>query len=89
MAEEKEEKEGIEWGEIFGHAIRFLILTWSLSMMTLGYMGKVRIDGAFTAGLVSGVLGSYGISVGNKKSGTNNSNGPKIIDNSKNKVGIK
>ena len=50
MAEEKEEKEGIEWGELFGHAIRFLILTWSLSMMTLGYMGKVRIDGAFTAG---------------------------------------
>ena len=28
-------------------------------MMTLGYMGRVRIDGAFTAGLVSGVLGSY------------------------------
>ena len=74
MAEEKEEKEGIEWGELFGHAIRFLILSWSLSMMTLGYMGKVRIDGAFTAGLVSGVLGSYGISVGNKKSGTSNNN---------------
>ena len=54
-------------------------------MMTLGYMGKVRIDGAFTAGLVSGVLGSYGISVGNKKNG----NSPKIVDNSKNKVGIK
>ena len=89
MAEEKEEKEGIEWGEIFGHAIRFLILTWSLSMMTLGYMGRVRIDGAVMAGLVSGVLGSYGISVGNKKSGTSNNNGTKIIDNSKNKVGIK
>ena len=89
MAEEKEEKEGIEWGELFGHAIRFLILTWSLSMMTLGYMGKVRIDGAFTAGLVSGVLGSYGISVGQKKGGTANGNPPKIVDNSKNKVGIK
>ena len=56
-------------------------------MMTLGYMGRVRIDGAFTAGLVSGVLGSYGISVGQKKNG--NGNPPKIIDNSKNKVGIK
>ena len=89
MAEEKEEKDGIEWGEIFGHSIRLMILVWSLSMMTLGYMGKVRIDGAFTAGLVSGVLGSYGISVGNKKSGQNNSNSPKIGDNSKNKVGIK
>lgn len=80
--EEKEEKDGIEWGEIFGHAIRFLILTWSLSMMTLGYMGKVRIDGAFTAGLVSGVLGSYGISVGNKKSG----NTAKMMDNKSNKT---
>ena len=83
---EEEEKESRDY---FGHAIRFMILTWSLSMMTLGYMGKVRIDGAFTAGLVSGVLGSYGISVGNKKSGTGNNNGPKIIDNTKNKVGIK
>ena len=58
-------------------------------MMTLGYMGKVRIDGAFTAGLVSGVLGSYGISVGQKKSGNNNTNGPKIVDNRRNNVGIK
>ena len=80
--EEKEEKDGIEWGDIFGLAIRFLILTWSLSMMTLGYMGKVRIDGAFTAGLVSGVLGSYGISVGNKKSG----NTAKMMDNKSNKT---
>ena len=47
---EDKEKEGIDWGDIFGHGIRFLILSWSLSMMTLGYMGKVRIDGAFTAG---------------------------------------
>ena len=31
----------------------------------------------------------HGISVGNKKSGTGNNNGPKIVDNSKNKVGIK
>ena len=78
---EEKEKEGIEWGDIFGHGIRFLILSWSLAMMTLGYMGKVRIDGAFTAGLVSGVLGSYGISVGNKKSGLNNSNNAKLVDN--------
>ena len=83
---EEKEKEGIEWGEIFGHPIRFMILTWSLSMMTLGYMGRVRIDGAFTAGLVSGVLGSYGISVGNKKSGQNNSNNLKIEDNNKKTV---
>ena len=25
MAEEQEEKEGTDWGEIFGHAVRFMI----------------------------------------------------------------
>ena len=83
--EEKEEKEGFDWGDLFGHSVRFLILTWSLSMMTLGYMGKVRIDGAFTAGLVSGVLGSYGISVNKKKP----VNAAKIVDNKDTNVGIK
>ena len=47
MAEEKEEKEGRDYIE---HFVRIIILGWSLSVMTLGYMGKVRIDGAFTAG---------------------------------------
>ena len=79
---EEQEKEGIDWAEIFGHSVRFMILVWSLSMMTLGYMGKVRLDGAFTAGLVSGVLGSYGISIGNKKSG----NTAKMMDNKSNKT---
>ena len=82
--EEQEEKEGIEWGEIFGHAVRFMILCWSLAMMTLGYMGRVRIDGAFLAGLTSGVLGSYGISVNKKKP----NNAAKIVDNKDTKVGI-
>ena len=66
--EEKEEKEGFDFGELFGHSVRFLILCWSLAMMTLGYMDKIRHDGAFLAGLTSGVLGSYGISVNKKKS---------------------
>ena len=85
MEEDKEEKEGTDWAEIFGPAVRFMILCWSLAMMTLGYMDKIRNDGAFLAGLTSGVLGSYGISVNKKK----NANLPKMIDNSKNNVGIK
>ena len=79
--EEKEEKYGFDFGELFGHSVRFLILCWSLAMMTLGYMDKIRNDGAFLAGLTSGVLGSYGISVGQKKSGKNNSNNAKLEDN--------
>ena len=82
---EDKEKEGFDLGDIFGHGIRFLILSWSLAMMTLGYMDKIRNDGAFLAGLTSGVLGSYGISV-NKKGGQNNSNNPKIEDNNKKTV---
>ena len=88
MAEEKEEKEGIEWGELFGHSVRFLILTWSLSMMTLGYMGKVRIDGAFTAGLLSAVTAQYGLNIkkGNDKKKLNDN--VKIVDNKDSKVGV-
>ena len=82
--EEKEEKEGFDWGDLFGHAVRFLILTWSLSMMTLGYMDKIRNDGAFLAGLTSGVLGSYGISVNKKKNTIGNT--PNNVDNKSNKT---
>ena len=82
--EEPEEKEGTDWAELFGHAVRFMILCWSLAMMTLGYMVKIRFDGAFLAGLTSGVLGSYGISVNKKKP----SNTAKIVDNKDTKVGI-
>ena len=28
--EDKEEKEGTDWGEIFGHAVRFMILCWRM-----------------------------------------------------------
>ena len=82
---EEEEKESRDY---FGHAIRFIILCWALSVMTLGYMERIRLD-TFAAGLVGNIASSYGISVGNKKGGQNNSNNPKIVDNSKNKVGIK
>ena len=79
---EEEEKESRDY---FGHAIRFMILCWSLAMMTLGYMDKIRNDGAFLAGLTSGVLGSYGISVNKKKP----TNAAKIVDNKDTNVGIK
>ena len=83
--EDKEEKEGTDLAELFGHGVRFMILVWSLAMMTLGYMDKIRNDGAFLAGLPSGVLGSYGISVNKKKP----NNTAKIVDNKDTNVGIK
>ena len=82
--EDKEEKEGTDLAELFGHGVRFMILCWSLAMMTLGYMDKIRNDGAFLAGLTSGVLGSYGISVNKKKNSVGNTTNN--VDNKSNKT---
>ncbi len=79
---EEEEKESRDY---FGHAIRFIILCWALSVMTLGYMEKIRLD-TFAAGLVGNIASAYGISIKGK-----NGNGkkPVIVDNKNTKVGIK
>ena len=71
--------------DYFGHFIRMIILCWSLCVMTLGYMERIRLD-TFAAGLVGNIASAYGISI----KGKSNGNGNKIaVDNSKNKVGIK
>ena len=79
---EEEEKESPDY---IGHFVRFIILVWSLSVMTLGYMERIRLD-TFAAGLVGNIASSYGISVEGK-----NGNGkkPVIVDNKNTKVGIK
>ena len=79
---EEEEKESPDY---FGHFVRIIILGWSLSVMTLGYMEKIRLD-TFAAGLVGNIASSYGISVKGK-----NGNGKKsaMVDNKNSKVGIK
>lgn len=71
--------------DYFGHFIRMIILCWSLCVMTLGYMERIRLD-TFAAGLVGNIASAYGISI----KGKSNGNGNKIaVDNTKNKVGIK
>ena len=79
---EEEEKESRDY---VGHLVRIIILGWSLSVMTLGYMEKIRLD-TFAAGLVGNIARSYGVSVKGK-----NGNGKKsvIVDNKNSKVGIK
>ena len=79
---EEEEKESPDY---FGHFVRIIILGWRLSVMTLGYMERIRLD-TFAAGLVGNIASSYGISVKGK-----NGNGKKsvIVDNKNSKVGIK
>ena len=81
----EEEKEGTDLAELFGHGVRFMILCWALSVMTLGYMEKIRLD-TFAAGLVGNIASSYGISVKGKNG---NQKKPVIVDNKNTKVGIK
>ena len=79
---EEEEKESPDY---IGHFVRFIILGWSLSVMTLGYMERIRLD-TFAAGLVWNIASSYGVSVKGKNG---NQKKPVIVDNKNNKVGIK
>ena len=79
---EEEEKEGRDY---VGHLVRIIILGWSLSVMTLGYMEKIRLD-TFAAGLVGNIASSYGVSVKGKNG---NQKKPVIVDNKNTKAGIK
>ena len=79
---EEEEKEGRDY---VGHLVRIIILGWSLSVMTLGYMEKIRLD-TFAAGLVGNIASSYGVSAKGKNGNQKKS---VIVDNKNNKVGIK
>jgi len=79
---EEEEKENRDY---FGHGIRLIILCWALSVMTLGYMEKIRLD-TFAAGLVGNIASAYGISI---KGNNGNAKKSVIVDNKNSKVGIK
>ena len=79
---EEEEKESPDY---FGHFVRIIILGWSLSVMTLGYMERIRLD-TFAAGLVGNIASAYGISI---KGNNGNSKKSVIVDNKNSKVGIK
>ena len=78
----EEEKETTDY---FGHSIRFIILCWALSVMTLGYMEKIRLD-TFAAGLVGNIASAYGISI---KGNNGNQKKSVIVDNKNSKSGIK
>lgn len=69
--------------DYFGHFIRLIILVWSLAVMTLGYMERIRLD-TFAAGLVGNIASTYGVQVKGK-----NNQKKLTVDNSNNKVGIK
>ena len=83
--EEEETKEGMNW---VSTGIQFIVLIWSLAVISFSYYGNStkQIDTTFAAGILSTVLGNFGLNI--KKNGDKNKN-KLIVDNKNSKVGIK
>ena len=88
----EDQEESKECPDYVGHGIRIVILCWALSVMTLGYMERIRLD-TFAAGLVGNIASAYGVSVkgnnGNGKNSKKPQNKANIVDNKDTNVGIK
>jgi len=84
--EEEETKDGMNW---VSTGIQFIVLIWSLTVISWSYYNPnpVRqIDTTFAAGILSTVLGNFGLNI--KKNGDKKKN-KLIVDNKDSKVGIK
>ena len=88
----EDQEETKECPDYVGHGIRIVILCWALSVMTLGYMERIRLD-TFAAGLVGNIASAYGVSVkgnnGNGKNSKKSQNKVNIVDNKDTNVGVK
>tara|TARA_Y100001951_G_scaffold66009_1_gene53048 strand:+ start:298 stop:558 length:261 start_codon:yes stop_codon:yes gene_type:complete len=85
----EEQDETKECPDYVGHGIRIVILCWALSVMTLGYMERIRLD-TFAAGLVGNIASAYGVSVkGNNQNNKKQQNKVNIVDNKDTNVGVK
>ena len=85
----EDQEETKECPDYVGHGIRIVILCWALSVMTLGYMERIRLD-TFAAGLVGNIASAYGVSVkGNNQNSKKQQNKVNIVDNKDTNVGVK
>ncbi|MGB0258021.1 MAG: hypothetical protein ACPGES_05155 [Coraliomargarita sp.] len=72
MASEREEQDH-SW---LSDLVRIVILGWALACLSLNYLGHVKaMDPTFPASLLTGILGSMGVSVGKNN---NKKDGPKV-----------
>ena len=70
--EEQENQQKEEEGQSkIGTLVQLIVLAWSLGVISMSYFGNTvkQIDTTFAAGLLSGVLSSFNITV--KKPGNN------------------
>ena len=85
--EDQEEKDGMNW---VSTGIQFIVLVWSLAVISFSYYGNSprQIDTTFAAGILSTVLGNFGLNIKKNGDKKKNNNSVKIVDNKDSKVGI-
>tara|TARA_B000000609_G_C24154542_1_gene339601 strand:+ start:899 stop:1168 length:270 start_codon:yes stop_codon:yes gene_type:complete len=85
--EDQEEKDGMNW---VSTGIQFIVLVWSLAVISFSYYGNSprQIDTTFAAGILSTVLGNFGLNIKKNGDKKKNNNAVKIVDNKDSKVGI-
>jgi uncharacterized membrane protein YjjB (DUF3815 family) len=49
------------------HFVIISATVWSMTMLTLGYLGFAKPDSAFVASVLGGAISAAGLSVGNKQ----------------------
>ena len=85
--EDQEEKDGMNW---VSTGIQFIVLVWSLAVISFSYYGNSprQIDTTFAVGILSTVLGNFGLNIKKNGDKKKNNNAVKIVDNKDSKVGI-
>ena len=65
MAEQQEGQEQDKDFSLLGDFVRLAVLTWSIAMLSLNYLGYVKaMDPTFPASLLTGTMASFGVNVG-------------------------
>tara|TARA_R100000406_G_scaffold5271_3_gene3621 strand:- start:3150 stop:3407 length:258 start_codon:yes stop_codon:yes gene_type:complete len=65
MAEQQEGQEQEKDFSLLGDFVRLAVLTWSIAMLSLNYLGYVKaMDPTFPASLLTGTMASFGVNVG-------------------------
>tara|TARA_Y100000033_G_scaffold50222_1_gene60224 strand:- start:822 stop:1079 length:258 start_codon:yes stop_codon:yes gene_type:complete len=65
MAEPQEGQEQDKDFSLLGDFVRLAVLTWSIAMLSLNYLGYVKaMDPTFPASLLTGTMASFGVNVG-------------------------
>jgi len=82
MAEPQENQEQEKDFSLLGDFVRLAVLTWSIAMLSLNYLGYVKaMDPTFPASLLTGTMASFGVNVG-RANGKKKDDMPKVEETS-------